>query len=384
MYYGYIINMKLTRTIKLRLKLKSEDILPTVKAATQAFNYVCQVGHKDKDYNSISLHHKTYKYVRDTFKLPADTTTQMRMKAAEVLKPAIKQKVKCPESKLCSIRYSHQGYNVWFNKQELTLLTLTGRIRVSFYFPKQFEQYLSWRRKSAELIIRKDKVYLCVIFQKDIEDSQKLENPIILGIDRGINKVAVCSDNTFYNGNVLRVTNKYQKLRNALQKCGTPSAKRHLQRISLKENRFKKDVNHCISKKIVKSLPENSIIVFEDLKKIRQRARLNKKGRKKLHSWSFYQLENFVTYKANANKISIDYVDARYTSQKCSKCFYVSRSNRKYQSVFKCKKCGFSLNADLNASRNIETNYRDANGYPERLSVNQPIVRNEVTEVVTA
>lgn len=374
--------MLLTRSVKIKLKIKPEDIIPTIKACTQAFNYVCQVGYKDKDFNSVSLHHKTYYVVRKQFKLPADMTVQMRMKAAEVLKPAIKQKTKCPKSKFCSIRYSHRGYNIWFDRQEVSLLTTNGRLKISFNLPEWFKQHIFWKRKSAELIICKNKVYLCIAFQKEIEDPKQLDNPIILGIDRGINKVAVCSDNTFFNGNINKVAHKYQRLRRQLKKCGSSSAKRHLQRISLKENRFRKDVNHCISKQIVESLHENSIIVLEDLKKIRQRTRLNKKGRHKLHNWSFYQLEQFLIYKAATQRISVDYVDARYTSQKCSKCGHISRSNRKSQAIFKCVQCGFSLNSDLNASRNIEANYRDAKGYPEGLSVNQPIVGNEVAKAI--
>jgi transposase len=47
------------------------------------------------------------------------------------------------------------------------------------------------------------------------------------------------------------------------------------------------------------------------------------------------------------------YIDPKYTSQKCSGCGYVDKNNR-HGSVFKCRNCGFELNADLNASRNIE------------------------------
>ena len=366
--------MIITRTAKIKLKISADELRTTFDAVTQAFNYVCKIGYENKDFNSISLHNKTYYDVRRLFNLPADLAVQTRMKSAESLKPAIRKKRKCPQSKLCSVRLSNKNYNIWFDRKEVSLLTVKGRVKTFFHFPKQFEQYVSWRRKSAELIIRKDKVYLCVVFQKDIEDFQQLDNPVILGIDRGINKVAVCSDNTFFNGNINKVAHRYQRLRRQLQKCGSKSAKRHLKRISLKENRFRKDVNHCISKQIVGALPENSIIVLEDLKKIRQRVRLNKKGRRKLHNWSFYQLEQFLTYKADAQKIKIDYTDARYTSQKCSRCFHISRSNRKSQAVFKCVQCGFSLNSDLNASRNIEANYRNAKCYPEASFVNRRTV----------
>jgi len=300
------------------------------------------------------------------------------MKAAEALKPSIKKNRKCPRSKLCSIRYSARGFNIWFDRSEASILTLDGRIKVKFNLPTYYEQYLTWRRKQAELSMKNGKVFLDIAFEKDVPDFRDSDNPTILGIDRGVNKIAACSDNTFHHRP--NVANRYQRLRRELQKCGSKSAKRHLKKIASKENRFRRDVNHCISKQIVESLPENSIIVLEDLKHIRKRMKSRKRQRRRLHSWSFFQLEQFLRYKAEAKSIKVDYVSAKYTSQKCSACGHISRSNRASQAVFKCRKCGHSLNADLNASRNIEANYRDANGYPEGLSVNQPIVGSKVSK----
>ena len=46
-------------------------------------------------------------------------------------------------------------------------------------------------------------------------------------------------------------------------------------------------------------------------------------------------------------------INPKFTSQRCSKCGYISKENRKTQAGFKCKNCGFEENADLNAARNI-------------------------------
>lgn len=61
-------------------------------------------------------------------------------------------------------------------------------------------------------------------------------------------------------------------------------------------------------------------------------------------------------------------IKARYTSQECSVCHYISRGNRKTQSRFKCKKCGFDINADLNASRNIASRYIKTLSYGKALT----------------
>jgi len=280
---------------------------------------------------------------------------------------------------LCSIRYDACSFNIWFDRNECSILTINGRIKCQFKIADCFRPYLTWKRYSAELFIKNNKVFLNIVFKKETNDIQISQNPIITGIDRGINQIAVCSNNKFYRNNIKKVIRRNRRIRSKLQSCGSKSAKRHLKRLSLKENRFRRDMNHKISKQIVQSVPENSIIVLEDLKHIRKSIKSNKTGRRELNNWAFYQLEQFLTYKAQSKNILIDYIDPRYTSQKCSCCGYIDRKNRQYTSLFKCKKCNFTLNADLNASRNIELNYRDSKGYPEGLSVNQPIVSATVT-----
>ncbi len=78
-----------------------------------------------------------------------------------------------------------------------------------------------------------------------------------------------------------------------------------------------------------------------------------KRFRKMLSSWSPAELQKFIEYKAEDQAKIVLYVNPKHTSQKCSKCAYIDKENR-HGLVFKCKNCGFDLNADLNASRNIE------------------------------
>uniref|UniRef100_A0A6M3KU14 Putative transposase n=1 Tax=viral metagenome TaxID=1070528 RepID=A0A6M3KU14_9ZZZZ len=370
------MNMKLTRTAKLKLDIPVEAIKPTIDAYTRAFNLVSQTGWNDSDSNGVSLHNKTYSETREF--LPSQLAVSARMKATEAIKAVKarikkKQKATCPQSKQVSIRYDARSYNIWFNRNELSLLTVDGRIKIPISVPEHFRQYLKWKRCSADLFIRKNKVFLNIVFSKDISDPAITGK--VVGIDRGIKKIAVTSENQFFNGGkIKRVSKRYEKIRGVLQSRGSKSAKRHLRKISKKENRFRTDVNHVITKRIVEFLDSGVVIALEKLTGLRQNVRLRKKQRKDLHKWSFFQFEQFLTYKANAMGITIEYVDARYTSQKCSACGHTSRSNRQSQAVFKCKHCGFSLNSDLNASRNIRQNYLDAICSPNSASVNERIV----------
>ena len=62
---------------------------------------------------------------------------------------------------------------------------------------------------------------------------------------------------------------------------------------------------------------------------------------------------NMIEYKTKHSGGNIVLVDPRYTSQTCYNCGYTSKKNRKTQSNFHCAVCGYELNADINAAKNI-------------------------------
>jgi len=78
----------------------------------------------------------------------------------------------------------------------------------------------------------------------------------------------------------------------------------------------------------------------------------HKKLNKMIGNWSFGQLQSFIKYKAERQGKSIIYIKPNYTSQQCSKCGCIEKKNRN-GNVFKCVECGFQVDADLNASKNI-------------------------------
>jgi Putative transposase DNA-binding domain len=70
------------------------------------------------------------------------------------------------------------------------------------------------------------------------------------------------------------------------------------------------------------------------------------------------------------------FVDARHTSQRCSVCKHISRTNRK-KSLFHCRNYGHKAHADVNAAVNIRDNYflsAAASQSVEQAVVNQPNV----------
>jgi IS605 OrfB family transposase len=381
--------MKQIRTVKIQLKVSDNMFKPTLDAYTTAFNYVCKTAWDNQEFNGVRLHHLTYNQVRQDTKLKSQLAISARTKATETLASvqAIKKKgkkVSCPQSKCCPIRYDDRSLTVDFKNRTINILTLDGRVRIPIFVPKHFEQYLGWKRCSGDLFQVKGKTYLHLVFEREVDEI--VDNGKYVGIDRGIKKIAVVSDNRFFGGGrIKQVSERYERLRGSLQSKGTRSSKRHLRKISKSERLFRKDVNHCVTKKIVSSLVVGTTIVLEKLTGIRGGARkltleerqagkktLRKPQRKEVNKWNFFQFEQMLTYKAEAHGCKVVYVDARYTSQRCSKCGHIAKNNRKCQSLFKCRKCEFQLNADLNGSRNIVLKYLDATGYPDRVNVNLP------------
>ena len=121
-----------------------------------------------------------------------------------------------------------------------------------------------------------------------------------------------------------------------------------------KEKRFSKDVNHCIAKKLAEQ-KNISTFVLEDLSGIRNRRR-GKKLNKRLSSWPFHQLQMLLEYKAEALGKTVEYVDPRYTSQRCHQCGHIYKGNRN-KSQYRCIRCQMFCHSDKNAAINIRDRY---------------------------
>jgi IS605 OrfB family transposase len=123
-----------------------------------------------------------------------------------------------------------------------------------------------------------------------------------------------------------------------------------LKKLAGREKRFMRDVNHCIAKEI--AAKPFAVFALEDLKNIRVQKRRGKNFDRKLNSWAFFQLEQFLRYKTEAQGKSVILVDSRFTSQKCSRCGHTYKGNRKGND-YRCRNCGFHSHADRNAALNI-------------------------------
>ena len=336
------------RTINARIPI-DDDLLKTLELGTLAYQTALNVGYSKKIKNKITLQNEIYHSFREEHpELPSVLVQTASHKAGETLK-AIKWR-KLPIAKRLSLRYSPRCFTFYKEENEISVSTVNGRRRYSIQIPK-------WATDKYPIFTVKN---ICISYHKkictlhlmiDVPDVPKSEIKTYVGVDRGIKNIAVCSDNTFFNSKHLKnIKGKYQHLRSELQSRGTRSAKKRLKSIAGRERRFVSNTNRIIAKEIV---DKADCVILEDLSKIKKRpGRKSKTFRKSLGGWSYYELQQFIEQRAELCGKSVRYIDPSYTSQECSRCGFTDKSNR-HGSSFHCKKCGFDLNADLNASRNI-------------------------------
>ena len=146
-----------------------------------------------------------------------------------------------------------------------------------------------------------------------------------------------------------RIHRKYSKMRRHLYVHGHPRVAK--KKIKHKENRKVKDINHKISREIVNIAAQQGCgIKMERLSDIRKTAATSPSSRGPLHSRSFYELQQFIEYKAKLLGVPVAYIDPAYTSQQCSRCGLLGTRNGK---DFSCPHCKHVDHADANASFNI-------------------------------
>lgn len=370
--------MSVERTIKFKLEMseESKEILrQTMFLSNQVFNEIAKYGFDNHTCSKVSVHHATYYPIREKYpELPCSIVQGIRDVACEALK-GIELK-KLPKSKQYSaIRYNKRVCNINLSKQSVTLASVKGRVKATFLIPEYYGKYLAWELRTSTLSYNKqqDTFYLHVTIHKQSPESV---GDKVLGIDRGIVNIAVTSNNHFFNSKpVKNVRAKYAHLRAKLQSKGTKSAKKLLRKNSKREQQFVSWVNHNISKEIV-AMPYD-VFAIEDLTSIRvQNRTMGIEFTRKLNNWAFFELEQFLKYKAEAIGKTVVMIDPRYTSQKCSVCGHIYKGNRKGH-LFKCVKCGFQIHADLNAARNIAVLGISGNG---RLPVTQPYIACDEVE----
>jgi IS605 OrfB family transposase len=349
--------VKLTAKVKI---LASADDAKTLTATMQAANAACdwisEQAWNAKVFGQFALHKLTYTQARERFGLSAQVVVRCIGKVADSYK--LDKKKRRSFWKYGAVTYDDRILSWNLTNQTVSIWTTEGRRRFTFEAGPRQLALLSSRQGESDLILHRKTFYVAACCEVQEPDPSDVDD--FLGVDLGVNQIAVDSDGKHYSGSAIKnVRWRQRKLRARLQAKQTHSAKRKLRHLSGKEQRFAANVNHCIAKDIVETARRTGRgLAVEDLSGIRDRIRARRDQRAVLHSWAFAQLRGFLEYKSALAGVPLVAVDPRNSSRECSRCSHTEKSNRPSQSLFRCKSCGFTTHADFNAATNLRNRGR--------------------------
>jgi len=305
-----------------------------------------------------NTHMVVYDKIREMFPdVPSQMVIRLQREALSAMRSrkSNKHSGKLPHKNSLSItldkrlysNLSYDGITVTSEEKRKRERMLFVRYKMSDYM---FSNYMPC---DPLLFIRNDRMFLSVPFNVP---EKPLQNDLSVGVDLGMKRLFVTSEgNSYIDKRYLSRRRAIRHLKDVLKSKGTKSAKMHLSKLKRKEHNISKDMCHRAAKALIAST-DASIIVMEDLKKIKKNTSKTKEGYKKtrhnnaISQVPFYMFKEILTNKATLYGKKVESVSPTYTSQTDSRtgkrdgerrgCRYVCTDN-------------VVLDADWNAAVNI-------------------------------
>lgn len=329
----------------------------TLEEFANACNQILDVAKRDKCWNTTKLHHKVYQPVRQATGLKANHVCQAIRRVIGNAK-AVKQVRKFRPT---SISLDVRTFRYFESEQRVGVTLKSGRVEFDLSVGGYQIALLKGQTLTSATLNKTKRGDYYINFVVELDTPPTGKTPRIIGVDLGRRDIATTSTLKNWSGKQIQATrDRYSRVRSKVQSKRSRNSRRLLRRLSGKEQRFQKWLNHNISKELVSSAKElNAALAFEDLTNIRES--LNQKPRSKTerrrtNNWAFYQLRQFAGYKSAIAGVPVVFVPPAYTSQMCSRCHHVHPiKGKSYRSgkSFKCGHCGFEHDSDINAAKNI-------------------------------
>lgn len=187
--------------------------------------------------------------------------------------------------------------------------------------------------------VRLSSTSACFCFDLPVPES--VEGGDTIGVDVGLIDVVSCS-----TGQVVGKDSHGHSYQSICQKL---SRKRKGSNGFLRATRHRTNFLHWAVNQV--DLSGVSIMQRENIKHLRKFKRNNRV----MQAWNYKELFDILDGKAAYAGVQIRLLNPSYTSQRCSECGWTWKGNRKGK-MFRCAKCGFTHDADLNASLNLSLN----------------------------
>ncbi|UWG49570.1 Transposable element, IS605 OrfB family [Halalkaliarchaeum sp. AArc-CO] len=286
--------MEVRRTLPVKLLVTDSDrdaLLETIDQYKHCANETSDHCWDENDYKKTAKYavkDELYHDLKTEHDLTANLVQQAIFQAGEAVKSGVERLEKNedtsqPEFTADTARYDKRAAT--FHTDHVSLSTVDGRIEADYVLPADetntpFEEYLNgdeWEFRTSTLHYKPfdDEFWLHIGFKRVEEDTDSThtdaavpEHNTVLGIDLGVENLAVASTGRFWTGDELDHWHReFQQRRGNLQQAGSQEAHRTLQRVSKKETAYYKQYLHIVANEIVEEAVENdcSVIAFEDL-----------------------------------------------------------------------------------------------------------------------
>ena len=320
--------MQQTLTAKMQIVPQPSDrqlLLDAMKAYSDACSFVSAYVHEHAmPLSQIRIHDAVYRTCRSNYALPSQMAASVTRTVIATYKTIRTNQKR--HTKRFSKKKSHADIVPEFRAPQLSLVwnrdyslvwnsdksgklfsvnTLKGRIKCGFRADAMEWAFADGAKfGTAKLVFKHDKFFLHVPVTIEVPDAPDASGHTrVVGVDRGIRFLATTYDGrktTFHSGaQVKQKRAHYKQLRRRLQMRGT--------------------------------------------------------SRYTQVSWTYYDLEQKLAYKAKKYGSSMLSVDPAFTSQTCPICGHVDKKSRRHEThTFKCTACGYTTNDDRIGAMNLQ------------------------------
>ena len=206
---------------------------------------------------------------------------------------------------------------------------------------KKHVQFNKWDNlgKVSKAVTITDKY---VMFSFEVETGDKKQQGSLLGFDFGMKRLGTLSNGEVIGKDIEKHLYELQRKK----------------RCSKAYYRKKEEIREYINREIKEiNFKDKQLIVVEKLKnikyKMKERGRLSKNIRSVFYNLSYRQVLQRIRMLSEENRVTFRSVLPYYTSLECSSCGHIEKGNRLSQELFVCRSCGYTDNADENASKVI-------------------------------
>ncbi|MGI0004341.1 MAG: IS200/IS605 family accessory protein TnpB-related protein, partial [Candidatus Nitrosotenuis sp.] len=260
-------------------------------------NEAIRIGSQKQNTSRFSLHKELYLKLRGDFY--AKYVYGSLECAASKLKQHRKARRKKHDSKIPYIwksmfKLDNQGYKISDGHIKIPIKARQYCvIKLTSYVLEQLEN-----TKLGSITVTESK--LIISYSKEIERQKPSD---FVAIDRNLDNVTTFdTKNNLTTHNLQKATKikeRYRHVKSKFRRNDIRIRKKIFQKYGTKEKNRVHQLLHIVSKKVVS---ENKVIILEDIKGIRKLYRKGnsqgKKFRGKMNSWSFYELQRQIEYKA--------------------------------------------------------------------------------------